>query len=141
MWRVDTMNRYLNRRGFLKIAATASAALGFGAATAKASPPDPGHDIPHHGTGGADDMDAMHEKGIKYFLDNIGKDKDFWGVVMPYKMDGNTKVFDVTCTEAKWEVAPGIVVDAMMYNGRVPGPVIRVTQRENSRVHVTNKIA
>ena len=28
--------------------------------------------------GGADDMDAMHEKGVKFFLDNAGKDDTFW---------------------------------------------------------------
>jgi FtsP/CotA-like multicopper oxidase with cupredoxin domain len=133
------MNRYLNRRGFLKFASAASVAVGIGATTAKATPPQPGHDAPQQGTSG-DDMDAMHEQGIKYFLDNIGKDKEYWGVDMPYKMDGSTKVFDVVCTEGKWEVAPGNVVDAMMYNGRVPGPVIRVTQGENVRVNVTNKL-
>jgi FtsP/CotA-like multicopper oxidase with cupredoxin domain len=89
----------------------------------------------------ADEMDAMHEKGVKYFLDNIGKDKDFWGVDMPFTMDGDTKVFEVTCTEAPWEVAPGQTINAMLYNGRVPGQIMRVTQGENVRVNVTNKMS
>src|SRR5579871_3381520 len=92
-----------NRRNFLKIAGATGLAVGVGAAVShtdpiKAAPP-------FQGGGSSDDMDAMHEAGVKAFLDNIGKEPDFWGKLMPYKMDGATKVFDVTCTEGPWDIA------------------------------------
>jgi manganese oxidase len=132
----------MNRRNFLKITGLSSLAVGLGAAsTVKADGSHPGMNPPQQQGTSADDMDAMHEKGIKYFLDNIGKDKDFWGVDMPFRMEGGTKVFDVTCTEGPWEVAPDQSINAMLYNGRVPGQIIRVTQGENVRINVTNKMS
>ncbi len=132
----------INRRNFLKVASALGLGIGIGAqqgAARAAGQVGPIGPLPQQG-GGADEMDAMHAQGVKYFVDNIGKDKDFWGVLMPYKMDGDTKVFEVTCTEGPWEVQPGQSVNAMLYNGRVPGPVIRVTQGDNVRVIVTNQM-
>jgi FtsP/CotA-like multicopper oxidase with cupredoxin domain len=47
--------------------------------------------------------------------------------------------FELTCEKIRWEVTPGVVVDALSYNGQVPGPIIRVTESERVRVKVTNK--
>ena len=47
--------------------------------------------------------------------------------------------FDLTCQKIRWEVTPGVIVDALSYNGQVPGPIIRVTEDERVRVLVTNK--
>jgi len=132
----------LNRRNFLKIGGVAAAAVGIGVAgnkLADARPVIPTKRGPDF-QGGAEEMDALHEKGVKEFLDGIGKDKDFWGVPMAFKMDGDTKVFEVVCTEAKWTTAPGTEVDAMLYNGRVPGEYIRVTEGDKVRVNVTNNM-
>src|SRR5579859_4356556 len=148
----------LNRRGFLKAAGTASvagAALSMGARptlgqTQQPTPvPTMSMSTPAQGQGGAmsaDEMDNMMEAGVKAFLDNIDmslgeKYKQFWGEDMPYTMDGATKVFEVTATEGDWEVAPGQTVKAMMYNGRVPGPVIRVTQGETVRINHHNNLS
>jgi FtsP/CotA-like multicopper oxidase with cupredoxin domain len=43
--------------------------------------------------------------------------------------------------ELTWELAPGKVVKAMAYNGRVPGPEIRVKEGERVRVRLTNGLA
>ncbi|MBA3533844.1 MAG: copper oxidase [Ardenticatenales bacterium] len=88
----------------------------------------------------ADEMDAMHEQGVKVFLDNIGKEPTYWNNYLDFEMDGDVKVFELTCTELDWEVAAGQVVKAMAYNGIVPGPEIRVTEGETIRVHVTNNM-
>ena len=53
-------------------------------------------------------------------------------------VDG-AREFELTCDKISWEVTPGVVVDALAYNGQVPGPVIRVTEGERLRVKVTNK--
>jgi manganese oxidase len=134
------MNRFVNRRNFLKFAGVASAALGLGAASQIKADEGVAPAIGPVQQGGADDMDAMHEKGVKFFLDNIGKDKDFWGVEMPSRMEGQTRIFDVECTEGQWQVSEGQTINAMLYNGRVPGPIMRVKQGENVRINVTNKM-
>ena len=43
-------------------------------------------------------------------------------------MDGDVKVFDLTVEEIQWEVAKGQFVEAMAFNGQVPGPEIRVSR-------------
>ena len=47
--------------------------------------------------------------------------------------------FELSCDKIRWEVTPGVVVDALSYNAQVPGPIIRVTEGERVRVKVTNK--
>jgi FtsP/CotA-like multicopper oxidase with cupredoxin domain len=141
----DKLTNFLNRRRFLKVGGLA-AAMGLGlsrsaaqpVAAAPAVPPVAAAPVRQQMT--ADEMDLHHEEGVKAFVANIGKDKDFWGVMMPYTMDGNVKVFNITCTEGPWETAPGMVADAMMYNGRVPGEIIRVTEGDRVRFNVTNQM-
>src|SRR5262245_41322562 len=75
---IMTNLRRVNRRHFLKLSALVTGALGIGAAgrtaAATATPTGPVKGLPQQG-GTADDMDAMHEQGVKAFVDNIGKDK------------------------------------------------------------------
>jgi FtsP/CotA-like multicopper oxidase with cupredoxin domain len=42
--------------------------------------------------------------------------------------------------EVSWELAPGKVVKAMAYNGRVPGPELRVKEGERVRILLTNRL-
>lgn len=138
----------MNRRGFLKTAGTVGAALGIGGVagsrlTTRAEDATGGmtHRPGQGGEIGWEEMDALHEKGVKYFLENAGKDKTFWGSQMPFVMDGDTKVFEVVCSEGPWEVEPGVIVDAFLYNGRVPGPYIRVTEGDKVRINVLNRMS
>lgn len=86
-------------------------------------------------------MDAAHENGVKMFLDNVGKDNGlFWGNKLEPVMDGDVKVFNLTCKEVEWETAPGMSYPAMTYNGTVPGPEIRVTEGDTVRFVVTNEM-
>ncbi len=87
-----------------------------------------------------DEMDAMHEAGVKKFLAGIGKNPDFWGKPLSPQMDGDTKVFELTASDIQWTVNEGNTVDAMAYNERVPGPLIRVTEGDKVRIKVTNKL-
>jgi FtsP/CotA-like multicopper oxidase with cupredoxin domain len=85
----------------------------------------------------ADEMDAMHEKGIKSFpAKTAGKGNQ----PMAPKIVGGVKVFELTAEKIKWEVEPGRMVDAMAYNRQVPGPQIRVREGERVRVIVHNKL-
>jgi FtsP/CotA-like multicopper oxidase with cupredoxin domain len=87
------------------------------------------------------EIDALHKAKVDTFLANIGKDPTFWGQDLPYTMDGDTKVFEITAKNVDWEVEPGKVIkNAYTYNGVVPGPIIRVTEGDKVRVNVKNEM-
>jgi manganese oxidase len=133
----------MNRRRFLKVASAAGAALGITgiAARTRASVDPNQHGGPVYQAGPtAEEMDKFHEDGVKIFLDNIGKDPEFWSAELQPTLDGDVKVYDITCTEGPWEPSPGQQVNAMMYNGRVPGATIRVTEGDTVRINVTNNM-
>lgn len=82
----------------------------------------------------ADDMDRMHEAGIKAFpAKTAGKGNQ---LITP-RMEGGAKVYELTAKRIQWETAPGVRVEAWAYNGQVPGPQIRV--REGDRVKLVLK--
>src|SRR4051794_345084 len=86
----------------------------------------------------ADQMDkAMHDRTAAFPAKTAG----LGGQLLPPTVapDG-TKVFDVTAAVTKWEVEPGKSVDAMTYNGVVPGPTIQVGVGDKVRVNLHNKL-
>ena len=85
----------------------------------------------------ADEMDAMHEAGVKAFP---AATAGLGGQPLPFVMDGDTKVFALTCQVVQWEHAPGAFVEAWAYNGVVPGPEIRVIEGDKIRIHVRNEL-
>ena len=85
----------------------------------------------------ADEMDAMHEAGVRAFP---AKTEGLGGQPLPFTMDGNVKVFDLICQIVQWEVTPGKLVEAWTYNGVTPGPEIRVTEGDTVRIHVSNEL-
>jgi manganese oxidase len=85
----------------------------------------------------ADEMDAMHEVGIKSFP---AKTEGLGGQPLAPELDGDIKVFKLTCQIVQWEVSPGTRVEAWTYNGGVPGPEIRVTEGDKVRIEVTNEL-
>lgn len=134
----------LSRRNFLTLAGLAGAGLGLAACSVTVPDPTPTNmEMGNAGTPAADDaeaMDKMHKAGVDTFLANAGKDDVFWRKPMTPTMDGNVKVFNLTCTEGKWNTTPDQAVDAMMYNGMVPGPEIRVQEGDQVRVIVKNEM-
>jgi manganese oxidase len=138
----------LTRRRFLALAGLGTSA-GLAACVQNASvvpPPVPttapvDHDAmsaPTPAAGGAAEMDAMHRAGVETFVANVGQDTTFWRTPLAPTLDGDVKVFEVTCTEGPWETMPGQTVPAMMYNGLVPGPELRVTEGDRVRVICKN---
>ena len=86
----------------------------------------------------ADEMDAMHEKGVKAFpAATEGKGNQ---PIQP-RIEGGVKVFELTATELQWETEPGKRVLAWAYNGQVPGPQIRVTEGDRVRVILKNELS
>jgi FtsP/CotA-like multicopper oxidase with cupredoxin domain len=84
-----------------------------------------------------DEMDAMHEAGVLAFpAETAGKGNQ----PLEFEMDGDVKVFNLTCSAIDWEFLPGQTAEAYAYNGVVPGPQIRVTEGDTVRIHVTNEL-
>jgi FtsP/CotA-like multicopper oxidase with cupredoxin domain len=53
--------------------------------------------------------------------------------------DGRTlHTFHIACVDKEIEIAPGILFPAWTYNGRVPGPSLRVTEGDRVRVNFHN---
>ena len=133
-----------SRRDFIKLVGVAGVGLGAAACSANTAPATPttmAHDAAAstpEASATPEDMDAMHEAGVKTFLANAGKDPSFWPKKLEPKVDNGVKVFNVTCTEAQWDTGGGAMANAMLYNGTVPGPEIRVTEGDKVRVVVKN---
>jgi len=83
------------------------------------------------------EMDRMHEAGIKAFP---AETKGLGGQPLAPTMDGDVKVFALACGRVDWEVEPGKTLEALAYNGQVPGPEIRVTEGDTVRLVVTNEL-
>jgi FtsP/CotA-like multicopper oxidase with cupredoxin domain len=90
----------------------------------------------------ADEMDAMHKKGVEDFLKNqktpITKGKG--NQPLESKVENGVRVFNLTVDDVKWEVAPEKTSDAHGYNKMLPGPVIRATEGETVRIVVKNNL-
>ena len=104
-----------------------------------------GADVDHAAMGQGDDagvaweeMDRMmRERTVAFPAETEGVGaQDLEPTVLP---DG-TKQFELTVSQIEWEVEPGKVVEAMAYNGTVPGPTIRVQVGDRVRVVVTNEM-
>ena len=82
-----------------------------------------------------EEMLAGHEAGVAAFpAETEGQGNQ----PLRPRIENGDKVFDLTATEVKWETSPGVFVDAMAYNGTIPGPEIRVDQGDHVRIVVHN---
>jgi manganese oxidase len=164
---MDQHKAAIARRSFLKMAGLAGPGIGLAACTTRPTAVNPNLGQPANSStssqisptvstaatatpmqdhnkqtppqqGASDDMDAMHEAGVRTFLDGIGSNPAFWGTPLAYREEDGFKVFEVTCSEIDWDTGSGNMVKAMAYNGTVPGPEIRIVQGDKVRVVVTN---
>jgi FtsP/CotA-like multicopper oxidase with cupredoxin domain len=150
----DRVNQLrFTRRQFMRTAGVVGAGAGLTAACATLTTPTPAAEEATTDSMGMEtapvaqaepnyqEIDALHKAKVDTFLANIGKDPTFWGQDLPYTLDGDTKVFEITAKIVDWEVEPGKVIkDAYTYNGVVPGPIIRVTEGDKVRVNVKNEM-
>lgn len=140
------MSKQLDRRQFFKLAGAGAAGLGATALLGNIPPVMAQGDTPtpeplsEDTLAAVTEMDNLHGEGVQIFLDNIGKDELFWNRSLEHTMDGDVKVFELTCQEVQWETTTGTVYTAMSYNGIVPGPEIRVTEGDRVRINVKNEL-
>lgn len=131
------MEENSSRRAFLR-----TAALGIAVPAALAACNDRIESKPQAQTtavpgGSADEMDRMHEAGVKSFP---AKTEGKGNQLLAPRMAGGVKVYELTCKKVQWEVEVGKRVEAWTYNGVVPGPQIRVREGDRVRVVVKNEL-
>lgn len=56
------------------------------------------------------------------------------------KPTGRVREFQLVAKKAPWELVPGKTVEAITYNGTVPGPTIRVTEGDTVKVTLKNEL-
>jgi FtsP/CotA-like multicopper oxidase with cupredoxin domain len=150
MQATERLDHTTHRRRFIRdgalaaLAAGALTACGKGNASAqspsaapasgRAAPPPP----PPSAREKAEEMDRMHEAGIKAFP---AKTRGKGNQLITPRLDGGVKVYELTASEIDWEVSLGNSVKAMAYNGQVPGPQIRVREGDRVRVVLKNELS
>ena len=123
----------------LGMKATVTAAGGTSGVAAAAAPAASGSQAPASSTMSAQQMADMHEQGVKDFLAGDQTPTQGNQPLKPKIVDG-VKVFELTASPVRWEVAKGQFVDAMAFNGQVPGPEIRVRQGDHVRIVLQNQM-
>jgi manganese oxidase len=87
----------------------------------------------------AEMMATMHKAGVDAFL--AGAETTTQGnQPLEPTMDGTTKVFTLTASNVQWEVSKGQFVDAMAFNGQIPGPQIDVEYGDHIQIVVENQL-
>jgi FtsP/CotA-like multicopper oxidase with cupredoxin domain len=133
------------RRDFLKAIGIGTGAIGVGAilnpALVGAQGQESGHqDTPPMQGDPVAEMDAHHEEGVQKYLEHIGVEETYWSRPIEFAMDGDVKVFTLTCQNIMWETEAGNPRPGFAYNGTIPGPTIRVTEGDRVRVIVNNEM-
>ncbi len=93
--------------------------------------------VPASAAAAADEMDRMHEAGVKAFP---AKTEGKGNQVLKPRIEKGVKIYQLTCQKVQWEVEVGKRVEAWTYNGCVPGPQIRVKEGDRVRVVVKNEL-
>jgi len=62
------------------------------------------------------------------------------GSTLAWKTVDGVKVFHLVAEPVRHEIAPGLVINAWGFNGRVHGPTIEAVEGDRLRIYVTNKL-
>jgi FtsP/CotA-like multicopper oxidase with cupredoxin domain len=90
-----------------------------------------------HASMSAQEMLDGHRESVEAFpaeTDSLGNQP------LEPAIENGDKVFDLTAQEIRWETKPGVFVDAMGFNGTVPGPEIRVSPGDHVRIVLRNEM-
>ena len=106
-----------------------------GAATSGGS--DPNADPMDMASMTAEQMADMHRASVETFpAETRGTGNE---ILKPEVVDG-VKVFTLWATQIRWEVSPGVVKEAMAYNGQIPGPQLQVQLGDRVRIVFQNQL-
>ena len=82
------------------------------------------------------DMSAVRPRDVGY---RAPKDARGDQVLRP-REDNGVKVFDIEASVIRWNILPGVTVDAYAYNRQIPGPRLELTQGDRVRINFRNEL-
>ena len=82
------------------------------------------------------DMSAVRPRDVGY---RAPRDARGDQVLRP-REEGGVKVFDIEASVIRWNILPGVTVDAYAYNRQIPGPRLELTQGDRVRVNFRNEL-
>ena len=82
------------------------------------------------------EMSAIRPRDVGY---RAPKDARGDQVLAPREENG-VKVFDLTASVIRWNILPGVTVDAYAYNQQIPGPRLELTQGDKVRINFRNEL-
>ncbi|MBI5650147.1 MAG: multicopper oxidase domain-containing protein [Chloroflexi bacterium] len=133
------MAHKISRRKFLALAGASGIGVGLAACSTRETPAPLTPTAPV--TMSADEVDAASEKAIKKFIASIEQGSPtFFPRRLPFKLEGATKIFELTCQEILVEIKPDEKIPVLSFNGALPAPEIRVTEGDKVRVIVRNSL-
>lgn len=103
------------------------------AAAVAAATPTPARMVPTNPEA-AHMMEPIGDENTPAASDTVG------GQPLEFRLENGVKVFELTTRLVKWPVLDGVSVNAMTYNGTVPGPLIRVTEGDRVKILVKNEL-
>jgi FtsP/CotA-like multicopper oxidase with cupredoxin domain len=135
------MNKSLSRRDFLSASALTVLSTAGAVAVAQVGQRSQVEPQPPMGHGQHDAMpetvgEVDHERN-GFNPSDILTDFDY-GNVSKLENGQTLREYTIHAINKTIEVAPGIEYPAWTYNGRVPGPTIRCTERDRVRIHFVN---
>lgn len=86
----------------------------------------------------AADMESLMAASFEAFpadTDGLGAQ-----VMEPEILDDGTKLFELVVDEIQWEVEPDVFVDAMAFNGQIPGPTLKADVGDRVIVRIVNEL-
>jgi FtsP/CotA-like multicopper oxidase with cupredoxin domain len=122
----------LGMDGVLTVGAAGDVAAGGSGATGAT-----GHGGSHQGMSVQEMLDG-HREGVEAYP---AETEAMGNQVLEPSIEGGVKVFELTAQEVRWETKPGTFVEAMGFNGTVPGPEIRVYQGDTVRIVLRNELS
>lgn len=96
-----------------------------------------GDDVAAHAQMSVEEMLRGHEQGV---LDFPATTEGTGNAILEPTIEAGWKVYRLTASQVRWETKPGVFVDAMAYNGTVPGPEIRFQQGDKVRIVLRNEM-
>ena len=87
----------------------------------------------------AQQMADMHKQGVDAFLAG-SQTSTTGGQILKPTMQNGVKVFNLVAQNIRWEVSSGKFVDAMGFNGTVPGPELHASYGDKVKIAVQNQL-
>jgi FtsP/CotA-like multicopper oxidase with cupredoxin domain len=130
---------YCTISGHADLGMVGSLAVGAGATTGSGTTSGGGaqHETVSHAGISVQDMLEGHAAGVKSFP---AETEALGNQPLEPRIEDGVKVYELTAQEVRWETEPGVFVDAMGFNGTVPGPELRVNPGDRVRIIVRNEM-